>query len=124
VDQMTFFEIDPLVVDLATTRRHFTYATDCAHGHISFVTGDARLSLANLAHKPFDLLLIDAFSSDAPPAHLLTTEAMRIYLDRLRADGLLLLHVSNRHMDLTRVALAAARAAGGEAAAYTFRPND
>src|SRR5262249_49176065 len=66
------------------------------------------------------ILLVDAFSSDAVPSHLMTVEAMRLYLSMLKADGLLILHLSNRHLDLMRPAVAAVRAAGGCAGAEVF----
>ncbi|CAN7345466.1 fused MFS/spermidine synthase [Phenylobacterium sp. LjRoot219] len=114
-DRMTFFEIDPLVVRVATDPRHFTYTTRCARGPVDYVTGDARLTLAAQPADAFDILLIDAFSSDAVPAHLLTVEAVRGYLTRLKPDGVLILHLSNRHLDLLGPAQAVAAAAGGSA---------
>lgn len=114
-DRLTFFEIDPLVVRIATDPRHFTYTTECARGRIDYVVGDARLTLARQPKGRFDLLLIDAFSSDSVPAHLLTVEAVRGYLDRLKPDGVLVLHLSNRHLELRSPAMAVAEAAGGHA---------
>lgn len=114
-DRLTFFEIDPLVVRVASDRRNFTYVSDCAAGTVDFVVGDARLTLAEQPPAAFDLLLIDAFSSDAVPAHLLTVEAVRGYLARLRPDGVVILHLSNRHLDLMGPAQAVAAAAGGAA---------
>lgn len=84
-----------------------------------------RTSFKTLARQPagaFDLLLVDAFSSDAVPAHLLTTEAMRLYLSRLKPDGVLLMHISNRHLDLARPAYAAAQAAGAAAVVKHYKP--
>lgn len=112
-DHMTFFEIDPLVLKVATDPANFTYLSQCARGRVDFVIGDARLTLARQPTDKFDLLLIDAFSSDAVPAHLLTVEAIRSYLARLKPDGVLILHLSNRNLDLTGPAQAAVAAAGG-----------
>ena len=112
-DRLTFFEIDPLVVRVATDPRHFTYTSECAMGPLDYVLGDARLTLARLPAEAFDILLVDAFSSDAVPAHLLTVEALGGYLRRLKPDGVLILHLSNRHLDLLGPAQAAAIAAGG-----------
>jgi hypothetical protein len=83
-DHLTFYEIDPLVVRIANDPKHFTYTTECAKGRVDFVVGDARLTVAKEPDGLFDILLIDAFSSDAVPAHLLTVEAVRGYLAKLR----------------------------------------
>jgi SAM-dependent methyltransferase len=114
-DQLTFFEIDPLVVKVSTNPANFSYTTTCAGGHIGYVIGDARLTLAKQPTDKFDILLIDAFSSDSVPAHLLTVEAIRGYLTHLKPDGVLVLHLSNRNLDLRSPAMAAAFAAGGHA---------
>ncbi|WP_235528710.1 MULTISPECIES: spermidine synthase [unclassified Phenylobacterium] len=112
-DHLTFFEIDPLVIRLATDPKHFSYTTICARGKIDYVVGDARLTLAKQPDQAFDILLIDAFSSDAVPAHLLTVEAMKGYLTKLKPDGVLILHLSNRNLELRGPAMAVAEAAGG-----------
>jgi SAM-dependent methyltransferase len=112
-DALTFFEIDPLVVRLATDPRHFSYTTQCAKGRIDYVIGDARLTVARQAKNQFDILLIDAFSSDSVPAHLLTVEAVRSYLERVKPDGIVILHLSNRNLDLRSPAMAVTQAAGG-----------
>jgi spermidine synthase len=112
-DRLTFFEIDPLVVEVATDPKRFSYTTRCAKGRIDYVLGDARLTLARQPDASLDVLLIDAFSSDSVPAHLLTVEAMGGYLKKLKPDGLLMLHLSNRHLELNDPAIAAAHAAGG-----------
>jgi SAM-dependent methyltransferase len=114
-DHLTFFEIDPLVVRIAKDPREFAYLARCAQGPVDFVLGDARLSLAAEPSGLFDLLLIDAFSSDAVPTHLLTVEAMRSYLERLKPAGVLILHLSNRNLELNAPAEAVAAAAGGTA---------
>jgi SAM-dependent methyltransferase len=114
-DRLRFFEIDPLVIRIATDPRYFAYTTRCARGRVDYVLGDARLGLARQPAATFDLLLIDAFSSDAVPTHLLTVEALRGYLRRLKPDGVLVLHLSNRHLDLKDPAQAAAHAAGAAA---------
>ena len=112
-DRMTFFEIDPLVLRIANDPAHFTYTTECARSRPQFVIGDARLTLQRQAPNQYDILLIDAFSSDSIPAHLLTVESIRMYLQRLRPNGILILHLSNRNLNLRGPALAGARAAGG-----------
>lgn len=103
----TFFEIDPAV--LAYSRRHlFTYLDRCAKG-VPVVIGDARLRLASATPGSFDILAIDAFSSDAIPLHLLTKEAHEVYFRALAADGILLVHISNRYVELESVVSALAR---------------
>jgi hypothetical protein len=114
-DAFTFFEIDPLVVKVSTDPRNFTYVSQCARGAVGYRLGDARLTLSRQRDGLFDVLLIDAFSSDSVPAHLLTVEAMRMYLAKIKPDGVVILHLSNRHLELDGPALAAARAAGGRA---------
>lgn len=111
-DELTFFEIDPLVVRVATDPAHFTYTSACAKGPLRFVIGDARLTLARQPANAFDILLIDAFSSDSVPTHLLTVEAIRGYLTHVKPQGVLILHLSNRHLELMGPAMAAAQAAG------------
>jgi len=114
-DALTFFEIDPLVVRIATNPDYFSYTTHCAKGRLDFVVGDARLTVARQPKDTFDILLIDAFSSDSVPAHLLTVEAVRSYLERVKPDGVVILHLSNRNLELRSPAMAVARAAGGVA---------
>jgi predicted O-methyltransferase YrrM len=114
-DHFTFFEIDPLVIKIARDPTMFSYTTECARGRIDYVLGDARLTLAKQAPGQFDILLIDAFSSDAVPAHLMTVEAMRGYLARIKPDGVVIMHLSNRNLDLPAPARAIAAAAGGHA---------
>jgi SAM-dependent methyltransferase len=123
-DHLTFFEIDPLVIRVSTDPNHFSYTTRCAKGPVDYVLGDARLTLAKQPEGQFDVLLIDAFSSDAVPAHLLTVEAVRGYLARLKPDGVLILHLSNRNLDLKGPAQAVARVAGGAAKIQEYRPLD
>jgi len=98
----TFYEIDPLVAEIARDDRLFTYLRDCPP-RTEVVIGDARLKLAAAGDGEFDLILVDAFSSDAVPAHLLTREAVSLYLNKLRPDGALVFHISNRFMDLAPV---------------------
>jgi SAM-dependent methyltransferase len=96
---MTFYEIDPVVVRVAGDSRYFTYLAD-APVPPRIVLGDARLSLRDEPDGAFDLVILDAFSSDAPPAHLLTIEALLDDRRVLRPGGLLAIHVSNRYYDL------------------------
>jgi SAM-dependent methyltransferase len=107
--QWHFYEIDPLIVDIARDKGLFTYLKKCtpdAQIHI----GDARLTLANQPTASFNMLAIDAFSSDSVPMHLLTKEAFTVYRRVLKPDGLLLVHISNRHIDLNTIVAAEAKA--------------
>ena len=122
-DRLTFFEIDPLVIRISSDPRHFAYTTLCAKGPVDYVLGDARLTLAKQPRGVFDILLIDAFSSDAVPTHLLTVQAVQGYLGHLKPDGVLILHLSNRNLDLNGPAQAVAKAAGGVALIQHFRPT-
>ena len=106
----TFFEIDPLVARYSRTR-DFTFLERCAPD-ARIAIGDARLELAEGAADAYDLLAVDAFSSDAIPLHLVTREAFDIYDRALAEDGLLLLHISNRYIDLGPVLAAHAKERG------------
>jgi SAM-dependent methyltransferase len=112
VDRMTFFEIDPMVDKLARDPQWFTYISKCAEGPVDTVLGDARLTLEREPAGSYDLLIIDAFSSDAVPTHLLTEEAIDGYLSLLKPDGVVLMHLSNRNLDIVRPVIAAAQALG------------
>ena len=101
-----FYEIDQAVVDIARDPTQFGFLSQC-QPKADIVVGDARLTLAREAPQSFDYLLIDAFSSDAIPTHLMTTEAFSLYLDMLRPNGLLALHISNKHLDLAPIIAAA-----------------
>ncbi len=110
----TFFEIDPLVLDFSRQRK-FTFLPDCAPDSLTYI-GDARLELDKLPAGSFDVLVIDAFSSDAIPLHLLTLEALDGYKRAMRKGGTLVMHISNRYIDLEPVIAAAAKARGLSAA--------
>ena len=97
--KFTFFEIDPLVEKIAKDDRLFTYLRDCPP-KTQVVIGDARLSLAKVPDHDYDFLILDAFSSDVIPTHLLTLEALKLYLAKTTTDGVILIHISNRYMDL------------------------
>ena len=107
----TFFEIDPVMVDIARDPAKFTFLSDCA-ADAPIVIGDARLKIAEQPPGRFDVLVIDAFSSDAIPLHLLTEEAIGIYARALKPDGILLIHISNRFFGLEPVLAEEARARG------------
>jgi spermidine synthase len=98
----TFYEIDPAVVAIARDAGFFTFLHDCP-ATLEYVVGDARLRLEQAEGRRYDVLIIDAFGSDATPVHLLTREALQSYLARLEEGGLLALHISNRYLDLEPV---------------------
>lgn len=98
----TLYEIDPLVVDIAGNPTYFSYLSQCAH-KATMRVGDARLSLENEPDQHFDLLVMDAFSSDSVPTHLLTKEALELYFKKLKPNGILAFHMTNRHLSLKKV---------------------
>ncbi len=106
--EFTFYEINPAVERLARNPAYFTYLQDC-RARCQVVLGDARLSLVNAEDQYYDLIAVDAFSSDAIPVHLLTREAVELYFRKLREGGILALHISNRYLDLKPVARDLAR---------------
>lgn len=113
---MTFFEIDPEVVRIAESERLFTYLSDSA-ADVDVVVGDGRLKVDEQPDEKFDLLILDAFSSDAVPVHLLTTEAMRTYASKLAPDGMMAVHISSRVFNLQPVIAGAAQDLGWPVAA-------
>ena len=117
----TFYEIDPEVVEIARDPQRFSFLSRCTPG-VPVLVGDARLTLEGAAPGSTDILVVDAFSSDSIPMHLLTLEAFKSYRRKLSADGLLMVHISNRHLDLTPVVAAAARD-GWAARRRFYRPT-
>lgn len=109
-DRITYFEIDGVVEKIARDPKLFTFMEKCTPG-AQVILGDARLTLADQP-KTYDYLLLDAFSSDSIPVHLLTREAFKLYASRLNDGGLLVLHISNRHLELESVVAALAKDAG------------
>ena len=97
-----FYEIDPLVIKIAKTPGYFSYLSRCAPS-APIIVGDGRLSLQHEPDHRFDLLILDAFSSDSVPTHLLTREAMVLYFSKLKSDGILAFHITNRHLVLKKV---------------------
>lgn len=109
-EQWTFFEIDPEVIRIARDPRLFTFLSSCA-ADAPVVAGDARLTLEALPGR-YDLIVLDAFSSDSIPVHLLTREALAGYLSKLSPHGVIVAHISNRHLDLAPVVANVARSQG------------
>ena len=106
-----FFEIDPTIVAIARDPRRFSFLSSCAP-NLPIVLGDARLTLAREADHVFDLIIVDAYSSDAIPVHLATAEAMAIYKSKLALRGVVMMHISNRHLELRSVIAGIAAANG------------
>jgi hypothetical protein len=99
--EMTFYEIDPSVERMAFDRRFFTYLTDARERgvRVETVLGDGRLQMQKAPNESYDLIFMDAFTSDAVPVHLLTKEAVQMYLTKLAPRGLILINVANRYLD-------------------------
>jgi hypothetical protein len=108
-DYYRYYEINPLVVQVA--RSQFSFLARC-RGKLEIAMGDARLSLAREQPENFDVLAVDAFSSDSIPVHLLTSQAMDLYFRHLRPDGILAVHISNHHLDLEPIVAGEAHASG------------
>jgi hypothetical protein len=108
----TFFEIDPAVVKFARDPGLFTYLKDCRAQSLEFTVGDARIRLRDEPEHRYGLIVLDAFSSDAIPIHLLTREALRLYRGKLAPGGMLAFHISNLYIDLPPVLGALASDAG------------
>jgi hypothetical protein len=104
-----FFEIDQTMVDTASDPKYFSYIQNCAPG-LKPVIGDARLTFTKEPDAAYDLIIVDAYSSDAIPIHLATQEAMKIYKEKLAPQGAVLMHVSNRHLELESVVVGIAAA--------------
>jgi hypothetical protein len=101
-DQFDFYEIDPAVRDIAENPDLFTYLS-CGEGKQRIIIGDGRLKLAEASAGTYDVIVLDAFGSDSIPIHLLTADALDIFMSRLTSHGTLIIHISNNHMDLEPV---------------------
>ncbi len=110
-DAITFYEIDAAVVRIAQDEDRFTFLSQC-RAQAPIVLGDARLTLGDAADSAYDVIIVDAFSSDMIPVHLLTREAMALFAAKLAPDGVIAMHVSNRHMELASVVAGIAHANG------------
>ncbi|HZD46361.1 MAG TPA: fused MFS/spermidine synthase [Acidobacteriaceae bacterium] len=120
-DRMRFYELNPAVQPIA--QHLFTYLRDTP-AQVSFAEGDARASLAREAPQHFDVLVVDAFSGDAIPLHLLTQEALQIYKNHLAPGGIVAFHISNRHVDLEPAIALLAHSAGMHARTVHSDAND
>jgi len=109
--EVDFYEINPMVKDLADNTEFFTYMRDCP-GTPNVMLGDGRIRIAQQGEARYGAIVLDAFSSDSIPAHLLTKEALQLYLDKLAPNGVLIIHTSNRHLNLWPLLGAQARELG------------
>ncbi|MHB8770636.1 MAG: fused MFS/spermidine synthase [Syntrophales bacterium] len=109
--EIDFYEIDPAVKRISTDPAYFTFLSDCRAAW-RVILGDARLTLGRAPPRHYDIIILDAFSSDSIPVHLLTEEALALYLTKLARDGVLLIHITNRYVNLAPV-LARLCAEGG-----------
>jgi len=106
-----FYEIDPAIKRVAEDKNLFTFLSDCGSPY-EVVMGDGRLNIAKAPDQSFDMIFLDAFSSDSIPLHLLTKEAIEIYFKKLKPEGLLVVHISNRFMDLSPLVAALGKEVG------------
>ena len=120
--KMTYFEIDPVVVNLAQDPQYFTFLKD-TKADLNVVLGDARLTLDKKSDGEFDLIALDAFSSDSIPVHLLTKEAVAMYVSKLKPTGFLAFHISNRYLDLAPILANVAKSLGMVAALREDAPT-
>ncbi len=102
-EQWDYYEIDPAIIGIAQDPRYFTYLSHCAKATTKMILGDARLKMKEAPEAHYDLIVLDAFSSDSIPTHLVTVQAMDLYLSKLAPDGLLAMNVSNRYLNLERL---------------------
>jgi spermidine synthase len=107
-DTVHYYEIDPAMIRLSTDPKNFSFLTECRP--VTITLGDARLTLAEAPDASYDVIIVDAFTSDAIPIHLLTREAMEIYRQKLVPEGIVAIHVSNRHLELASVVAGIAKA--------------
>ena len=119
-DTIHFYEINPQVLHLA--REYFYFLSEC-QATVDVALADGRLAVATEESGSLDLLVVDAFSSDAIPVHLLTREAFEIYLDRLAPDGILALHLTNRFLTLAPIAIRLAEDADGPRTGFAVGPR-
>lgn len=111
-EQWDFYEIDSAIVEIASNPDLFTFLSDCMRSPYRTILGDARQRLASAPAEYYGLLVMDAFSSDSVPAHLLTSQALDLYLSKLAADGIIAFHISNRYLNLEPLLAGLSRKAG------------
>ena len=125
-DSFRFYEIDPAVIRIAQDDEYFTYLRD-SPSEIKIIPGDARLNLQmeldSKLNQDFDILVIDAFSSDAIPLHLITREAFQLFLDHLNQSGILAVHITSRHFDLLPIIIRIGESLGLEMLSVLYDPG-
>ena len=110
--QFDIYDIDPAAVRIASDPRLFTFLSNCTQGSYRVILGDARLQLREAPNGHYGLIMMDAFSSDSVPAHLLTSQALDLYLAKLAPDGIVAFHISNRYLNLEPLLSGLSRRAG------------
>jgi hypothetical protein len=120
-DVFRFYELNPAVIDMAI--RHFTYMQDTP-AHVEVIPGDARVMMEREQPQNYDMLVVDAFTGDSVPAHLLTREAFEVYLRHLKPEGTLALHVSNRYLNLPPVVQAVSASLGLRSGVISSAPDE
>lgn len=120
-ERWTFFEIDAAVEKIARDTRYFHYLSDC--GVPKIILGDGRLSLKERPDHSYDLIIVDAFSSDSIPMHLLTREALALYLSKLKSRGVVLFNISNDYLELAPVLTTLVKSVGAAARHQLFQPS-
>ena len=120
-ERWTFFEIDAAVEKIARDTRYFHYLSDC--GATKVVLGDGRLSLRASPDHSYDLIIVDAFSSDSIPMHLLTREAVALYLSKLKPRGVILFNISNEYLELAPVLTVLVKSVGAAGRHQIFQPS-
>jgi hypothetical protein len=120
-DLFRFYEINPLVEEVA--RKEFSYLAEC-RGNLDVVIGDGRLAMEGERPQRYDLLVVDAFSGDAIPVHLLSLQALRFFFEHVEPEGFLALHITNTHLDLEPVVDGISKALGKHAVVISDRGSD
>lgn len=120
-DVIDFIDINPEMIKIAKTPSLFTYLQKCSYDNLSIILGDGRLKIAEARDGMYDAIVLDAYTSDSIPVHLTTLEATQTYLNKMKPDGMLLFHISNRHLNLKPVLKAIADKLGLNS--YRFRSN-
>jgi hypothetical protein len=123
-EQWTFYEIDPLVVSIARDTDRFRYLSECGDS-MPIIIGDARLTVQKKPPLAYDYLLLDAFSSDAIPSHLVTKEAVDMFASKVAPDGILAFNISNRYIDISPILAKIGEAKGLDVyALFTVEPKE
>lgn len=120
---ITYYEIDPIVAELATNDKYFTFLKECTP-KFDIQLGDARVRIKEASSDQYKMIILDAFSSDSIPVHLLTKEAIGLYLEKLEKGGLLMVHISNRHLDLRQVLAAISHEFDLSGVVYSYMVDD